>query len=106
IGAGLYRLAAAVKEPVERAMQMKARRQGGDLFADLLELCDLDAGMAAARVVGLARPLDPGPAAIEPVGFVGAVALRGFQFDIEAGAPVRLHLLDFTRGDDTFVDQL
>src|SRR6202047_1393693 len=68
IGAGLDRLAAAVKEPVERAMQMKARRQGGDLVADLLELWDLDAGMAAARIVGLARPLESGPAAVEPIG--------------------------------------
>src|ERR1700734_1316566 len=106
IGAGLDRLAAAVKEPVERAMQMKARRQRGDLVADLLEFCDLDAGMAAARTVGLARPLETGPAAVEPIGLVGAVALRGLELDIEAGAPVRLHLVDFTRGDDAFADQL
>jgi hypothetical protein len=67
-------------------MQMKARRQRGDLVADLLELCDLDAGMAAARIVGLARPLESGPAAVEPIGFVGAVALRRFELDIEPGA--------------------
>jgi len=45
IGAGLDRLAAAFNEPVERAMQMKARRQRGDLVADLLELGDIDAGI-------------------------------------------------------------
>src|ERR1700730_3327610 len=64
IGAGLDRLAAAVEEPVERAMQMKSRRQGGDLVADLLELCDLDAGMARARLGGSPYPLEPGPAAV------------------------------------------
>src|SRR5580704_5576074 len=106
IAAGLDRLAAAVEEAIERAMQMKALRPRRDLVADLLEFSDLDAGMAAARIVGLARPLESGPAAVEPIGLVGAVALRGFELDVEAGAPVRLHLLDFAGGDDAFADQL
>src|SRR5580704_16690296 len=87
-------------------MQMKARRQRGDLVADLLELSDLDAGMAAARIVGFAAGLEASPAAVEPIGLVGAVALRGFELDVEAGAPVRLHHLDLARGDDAFADQL
>ena len=35
-------------------MQMKALRQRRDLLADLLERRDLDAGVAAARIVGVA----------------------------------------------------
>src|ERR1700692_587147 len=85
IGAGLDRFAAAIKKPIERAMQVKTLRQRCDLVADLLELCDLDAGMAAARIVGLARSLEAGPAAVEPIGLVGAIALRGFELDVEAG---------------------
>src|SRR5580692_12016960 len=85
---------------------MKALRQRGDLVADLLELGDLDASMAAARIVGLAPGLEAGPAAVEPIGLVGPVALRGFELDVEAGTSVRLHLVDFARGDDAFADQL
>ena len=67
---------------------------------------DLDAGVAAARIVAVVGGLEPGPAAIEPIGLVGAIALRRFQLDIEPAAPVRLHLLDFGRGDDALADQL
>src|SRR4029077_18535150 len=84
-GSGLDRLAAAVEKAIERAMQMKALRQRGDLVADLLELGDFDAGLAAARIVGFAGGLEAGPAAVEPIGLVGAVALRGFELDVEAG---------------------
>ena len=87
-------------------MQMEIRRQRGDLLADLLERGDVDAGLAAARIVGVARGLEAGPAAVEPVGLVGAVALRGLELGVEAAAPIRLHLLDFAAGDDALADQL
>ena len=85
---------------------MEARRQRGDLLADLLERCDLDAGLAAARIVGIARRLETGPAPVEPIGLVGAVALRGVKLGVEVAAPVRLHLLDFAGGHDALVDKL
>ena len=67
---------------------------------------DVDAGIAAARIVGFARGLQPGPAAVEPVGLVRLVAAAGLEFGVEPGAPVGPHLLDFALGDDAFGDQL
>ena len=56
---------------------------------------ELDAGLAAARIVGIGRGLKSGPAAVEPIGLVGAVALRRPRARRRGGAPVGLHLLDF-----------
>jgi len=56
---GVDRLAAVVEKPIERLVQVEVRRQRGDLRSDLLELCDLDAGRAAARIVGIAPDLKP-----------------------------------------------
>ena len=52
------------------------------------------------------RGLQARPAAVEPVGLVRLVALRAFEFGLEAGAPVGAHLLDLALGDDAFGDQL
>ena len=87
-------------------MQMKARLERGDLVADLLELCDLEAGFAAARILAVAGGLEAGPAAVEPIGLVGAIALRGFELGVEAAAPIRLHLLDFAGRHHAFADEL
>ena len=59
------------------------------LLADVLERLDRDAGVAAARiVVDRARAFDAGPAAVEPVGLVGLVALARLELGVEPGAPV------------------
>ena len=78
----------------------------GDLQPDLLEHLERRAGMAAARIVGVARRLDVGPAAVEPVGAVGLVTLACLQFGIEPRAPVRAHLLDFAFGDEVLAHEL
>ena len=83
--AGLDRFAPVFEKAVERAVQMEVRRQRRDLAADLLERRDLDAGMAAARIVGIVGALEAGPAAVEPIGLVGAIALRRFKLDVELG---------------------
>ena len=74
--------------------------------ADLLERLERRAGLAAARIVGVARRLDVGPAAVEPVGAVGLVALARLQLGVEPGAPVGAHLLDLALGDDALADEL
>src|SRR5580700_926298 len=58
----LDRFAPVVDKAVERAMQVKALRQRRDLLADFLERRDLDAGLAAARIVLVARGGKAGPA--------------------------------------------
>ncbi len=45
------------------------------------------------------RGLQARPAAVEPVGLVGPVALAGLELGVERGAPVGLHLLDLGLGD-------
>ena len=98
--------AAVLQKPQQRAMEMKARFERGDLVADLLELADINAGLAAARILGIAGRLETGPAAVEPVGFVGAVALRRLELGVEAGPPIRFHLLDVGWRHHALADQL
>ena len=74
--------------------------------ADLPERLDRDAGLAAPRVLVVARRLDVGPAAVEPVGAVGLVALARLELGVEPGAPVGAHLLDLALGDDVLGDEL
>src|SRR6516225_5577322 len=62
--------------------------------------------MAAPRVIGIARRLDVGPAAVEPIGAVRLVALARLELGIELGAPIDPHLLDLALGDDVFADEL
>ena len=61
--------------------------------------------MAAARILGVAGGGVARPAAVEPIGFVSAVALAGLELDIEMGPPLRLHVLDFASGGDAFADE-
>ena len=49
--------------------------------------------------------LHAGPAAVEPIGVVGLVALARLLLGVEPRAPVGLHLLDFAVGDDALADQ-
>src|SRR2546423_14150424 len=85
--AGLDRLGAGVEEALHGAMHVEILWHRGDLLADLTQRIERDAGVAAARVVMVARRLDLGPAAVEPVGAIGAVALARFELGVEAGAP-------------------
>ena len=104
--AGLDRLAAVLQKALDGAVGVEARREGGDLLTDLLERLERRAGLAAARIVVVARRRHAGPAAIEPVGAVGLVALARLELGIEPRAPVRAHLLDLALGDDVFADEL
>ena len=85
---------------------MEALRNLRDFLPDVAEQLERGAGMAAARIVGVARRLDVGPAPVEPVGAVGLVALARLELGVEPGAPVGLHLLDFALGDDILGDEL
>ena len=104
--AGLDRLGAGIEETLDGAVDMEALRHRADLLADVLERLDRNAGDAAARIVEVARRLHAGPAAVEPIGTVGLVALARFQLDVEPGAPVGLHLVDVALADDTFGNEL
>ena len=74
---------------------------------DELQPVEVDAGLAAAIVVGeILGRLEAGPAAVEPVGLVGDIGLAGLEFGLEALTPVGAHLVDFALGDDAFLDQL
>src|SRR5438309_297270 len=87
--AGLDRLGAGVEETLDRAVDVEILRHRGDLRADLAQRLDRDPGLATWRVIMVARGLDLGPAAVEPVGAVGAVALARFELGIEPRAPIR-----------------
>ena len=85
---------------------METLRYHSDLRSDLFERGKRDAGMAAARVIGIARRFDVGPAAVKPVGAVCLVALARFELGIELGAPIHPHLFDFACADDVLADKL
>ena len=86
-------------------MNAEAIRHFGDLAADILQLVDRDAGIALAWIVAEVCGFVARPLSVEPVGFVGFVAGAGFQFDIEARAPVGLRLLDFALSHHAIRDQ-
>src|SRR5687767_13470213 len=99
--AGFDRLGTVVEETLHRAVNMEAVRHVGDGLADRLEFVDRQAGIAAARIVGVLRSLEAGPAAVEPISLVRLVALAGLELGFEPRAPVGLHFLDFALGDDS-----
>ena len=96
---------AVVEEALHRAVNAEALRHLGDLAADILQRRDIDAGDAAARIVLLARGLEAGPLAVEPVGLVRLVAGAGLEFDIEPGAPVGPGLADVGLGENALGDE-
>ena len=104
--AGLDRLAAGIEEALDGAVDVEALRHRGDLLADLLQRLERRRRCRRGADRPVARGLEPGPAAVEPVGLVRLVALARLELDIEPRAPVGLHLLDFALGDDTLGDQL
>src|SRR5262249_59821170 len=64
--AGLDRLVAALQEALDGAVDVEPLGDGGDFLADRLENGDRRAGLAAARIVDVARRPDVGPAALQP----------------------------------------
>ena len=99
--------AAVVEEALDGLVDVEAFRRHGDALGDELQPVEVDAGLAAAVVVGeILRRLEAGPAAVEPVGLVGEIGLAGLELGLEALAPVGAQLVDFALGDDAFVDQL
>src|SRR5271163_4514049 len=73
--------AAVLEEAQNGLMDTEAFRRRGDPLADLSQAIELDAGLAAAIIVGdVLRRLDARPAAVEPVGLVGRVGLAGLEF--------------------------
>src|SRR3954449_5814023 len=68
--AGLDRVAAVLQEALDGPVRVETLRYACDLQPDLLEHLERRAGVAAARVVGVARRLNVGPATVEPVGAV------------------------------------
>src|SRR5262247_4392080 len=54
-------LGAVVEEALDRAVDMEILGHRSDFAADVLERIDGDAGMATARIVGIARDLESGP---------------------------------------------
>src|SRR5207244_13591222 len=93
--AGLDRLAAVVDETLQGPVQVETLRYRRDLRSDLFERRERDAGMAAARVIGIARRFAVGPAAVKPVGAVCLVALARFELGIALGATIHPPLLVF-----------
>src|SRR5690242_8906382 len=93
--AGFDRLGAVVEEALHRAMHMKALGHHGDLLADLAQILDRYPGIAAPRIVRVARRFQPGPAAVQPIRLVGAIALAGLQLGVEPRTPVGAHLVGF-----------
>ena len=65
---------------------------------------DRDAGLAAARAVGVGA-LEVLPGAVEPVGLVGPVVLAGLELVLELCAPVGLHLVDLLGGEEALGDE-
>ena len=72
--AGLDRLGAMIEKALDGLVDVEALRHRRDLLADLAQLGERDAGIAAARIVGFARRLQARPAAVEPIGLVRLVA--------------------------------
>src|SRR5579884_3954377 len=95
-----------LEKPIERAVQMEARGEGRNLLADLLELRQIDSGMPAPRLIAVAGALEAGPASVEPIGLVGAIALRRLQLHVEAMPPIGFHFFHLASGDDAFANQL
>src|SRR4029450_7899292 len=104
--AGFDRFATIFQEALDGPVRVETFRYRRDTLSDLPEHRERGAGVAAAWVIRIARRLNVGPTAVEPIGAVRLVTLARFELGIELGAPIDAHLLDLTRGDDVLADQL
>ena len=103
--ARLDRLGAMIEEALDGLVDVEALRDRCDFLTDSAQLGDIDAGIAAARILDFAGGLEPRPAAVEPVGLVRLVTRRNFELSFKVRAPAGLHLFDVALGDDAFTDQ-
>ena len=103
--AGLDCLGAIVEKTLDGLVDLKAWWNDRDLRADLAQGLNRNAGVAAARIVGVARGFQARPAAVEPVGLVGLVTARCLEFSFKPCTPIGAHLFYFTFGDDVLGDQ-
>jgi len=94
-----------IEEALDGLVDVEALRDARDLRADGAQLGNIDAGIAAARILDFAGGLEPRPAAVEPIGLVRLVARRNFELSFKVRAPAGLHLFDVVLGDDAFADQ-
>src|SRR5260221_14676128 len=103
--AGLDRLGAVVEKTLDSLVDLEARRNDRDLLADLAQDFDCDAGVAATRIVGIARGLQTRPAAVEPVGLVGLVSACSLEFGFKPCAPIGPPLFCFDFGAGALADE-
>src|SRR6185295_15524114 len=83
-------LAAAIQQPADCLVNVKICRDDRDAPADVPQLLDRNAGIAAPIVAIDAR--DAGPAAVEPSRFVRFIPVRYPELALEIGAIRFLHL--------------
>src|ERR1700730_6191344 len=104
---GLNRLAAVVEQTPYCAVETKSLRNGCEVQANFDKACAIDACAAAPVFLDTrCRGSQPGPATVEPVGFVGFVGLTCFECGFEVMAPIRLQPSDFSLRNDSFGDKL
>src|SRR4029079_15716072 len=80
---GLDRLAAGIEEALDGAVNVEALRHRGELVAHLPQRLRGDAGAAATEGIDGACGLHSRPAAIQPIGIVGLVALARLLLGVE-----------------------
>src|SRR6202011_4323512 len=103
----LDHLAPIVEEAPNGAMDVESVGNRSEATTDFGEPRAVDAGAATAIVLdsGLRR-LKTGPAAVEPIGFVGREGFAGFERGFEMVAPIRLQLRDLVIGQHPLVNEL
>ena len=78
-------------------MRREVVGEAGEGVADLLQPGHLDGGLAA--LVAALAPAHAGPAAVKPVGLVGAVFPAGLELGVQVRLEGSLHVLDLAFGD-------
>src|SRR5256886_4736405 len=81
--AAVDRFGAIFQKPLDGTVNPEAIGHFGDLAADILQYCGIDAGNTAACFFFLIRRFEAGPFAVEPVCLVGLVAGTGLELGIE-----------------------
>ena len=95
--------AAVVDHPPHRLVDVQARRDAGELQAQVAQLLQGHGGVAPALLAaraGKARPL-----AVQPVGLVGLVGLAGLELGVEEGVELGHPAVDVLLGGHALADQ-
>ncbi len=101
--AGLEHLALAFQQAFDGLMSRKTFGQGGQGFANLSQPCRFKGGLPA--LVFAALTIQMRPAAIQPIGLVGAEFLAGLKLFIQMGLEGSLHILDLALWDQAIGHQ-